>query len=125
MADYTFIGYSTAAPGSKRSWVLYDIELIKRDLYNHFQTRIGERVMRPEYGSRLWEYVMEPNIDSMRVAIRVEVERICHLDSRLEVRNVITIDQGNKITIQMELLYRPFQIAETFTVEFDKRQEVN
>jgi len=32
-----------------------DIDLVKRDLLNHFFTMKGERVMRPEFGSSIWE----------------------------------------------------------------------
>jgi phage baseplate assembly protein W len=121
----TFIGFSTSNLASgRRSWVLYDVELIKRDLYNHFYTRIGERVMRPEFGSRLWEFIMEPNLASMRGLIVSEVERVIRLDSRLEVKNVRLFDNGNQVTITCELLYRPFETIENFSLEFDKRQEV-
>lgn len=125
MEKKTFTGFSTAAASSgKRTWVLYDIELIKRDLYNHFYTRIGERVMRPDYGSKLWEYVMEPNVSGMAGAIRAEVERVVRLDTRLDVRNIMTLDEGHRVTVSMELLYVPFRSVETFILAFDKRQEV-
>lgn len=121
----TFIGFSTAnLPSGRRSWVIYDIELIKRDLYNHFYTRIGERVMRPEFGSRLWEFIMEPNLASMRGMIVSEVERVIRHDSRLEVKNIRLFDNGNHVTVTCDLLYRPFATIENFSLEFDKRQEV-
>lgn len=124
MEKKTFTGFSTAMkPSKKRSWVLYDIELIKRDLYNHFHTRIGDRVMRPDYGSRLWDYIMEPNVMGMAGVIRAEVERVVRLDSRLDVRNILTLDEGHKITIKMDLHFVPFKSVEIFTLEFDKRQE--
>lgn len=125
MANHTFIGFSTASMrNGKRSWELYDIELIKQDLFNHFHTRFGERVGRPEYGCRLWEYIMEPNVSTMVGLIRAEVERIVRLDTRLDVRNVKVIDEGNHITVAMELLYLPFKSVESFMLQFDKNQGV-
>lgn len=123
MAKKTFIGFSTRGERSgRRSWVLSDIELIKQDLYNHFYTRIGERVHRAEFGSRLWEYIMEQNTDSMKGAIQAECERVVRLDSRLDVRNVVVTDYGNGVTVSMELYYRPFKSVEIFTLDFDRRQ---
>lgn len=123
MSNSLFVGFSTATPASgRRSWVLYDLELIKRDLYNHFYTRIGERVMRPEFGSRLWEFVMEPNIDTVRGLIISEVERVVNLDNRLEPRKTTLYSSDHTVVVQMELLYRPTKSIENFSLEFDKRQ---
>lgn len=125
MGNKTFTGFSTAAASSgKRTWVLHDIELIKRDLRNHFFTRIGERVMRPDFGSRLWEYIMEPNVTGMAGVIRAEVERVVRLDTRLDVRDIAVFDEGHQVTVSMDLLYVPFRSVETFVLEFDKRQGV-
>ena len=33
---------------------LYDFDLIKQDIINHFNTRKGERVMNPTFGSIIW-----------------------------------------------------------------------
>lgn len=122
----TFIGYSTLAQSSsRRSWVLYDTDLIKRDLYNHFYTRIGERVMRPDFGCRIWDYIMEPNIEMVQAQILEEVERIVRLDIRLNVNDIKLFERDHTIIITCSLSYRPFQTSEIFQLAFDKRQEVS
>lgn len=89
MANNTFVGFSTSAEKSgRRSWILYDVELIKQDLMNHFHTRLGERVMRPEFGCRIWDYIMEPNIEQVRNEIVAECERVVRLDTRLDVDEI-------------------------------------
>jgi uncharacterized protein len=123
MAKRTFVGFSTSAQKSgKRSWVLFDTDLIKRDLYNHFYTRFGERVMRPDFGCRIWDYIMEPNVETVRSKIVSEVERIVHLDVRLDIKDIKLFEQDHTIIVTASLIYRPFQTAEIFTLAFDKRQ---
>ena len=123
MAKRTFIGFSTSAENSgRRSWVLYDTDLIKRDLFNHFYTRLGERVMRPTFGCRIFEYIMEPNIDQVRAEIIGEVERVVRLDSRLDVKDIRLFERDHTIIVLCTLVYRPFQTTELFQLAFDRRQ---
>lgn len=125
MATNTFIGYSTLAEKSgRRSWVLYDIDLIKRDLLNHFYTRLGERVMRPDFGCKIWDYVMEPNVEQVRYEIVAECERVVRLDQRLDVKDIRLFQKDHTVMVIMELIYRPFQTSEIFQLAFDRRQEV-
>lgn len=55
----TYVGYSSIGEtiGSRS---LQDIDIARRDLMNHFNTRKGERVMNPEFGSILPELVLNP-----------------------------------------------------------------
>lgn len=120
----TFTGFDTSStPSARRAWVLQDKELIKQDLLKHFYTRRGERVMRPDFGSNLLEYVMEPNTEAVRGEILAEVNRIVSLDSRLAVRSVNIFDKDYQVVIAVDLFFRPFNDAEVLRIEFDKRQE--
>ena len=49
----TYKGFSTVA--GVKSNQLYDLDIIKQDLINHFYTRKGERVMNPDFGSIIWD----------------------------------------------------------------------
>jgi phage baseplate assembly protein W len=80
--NHMYLGFSTVDntnPGSK----LYDVELIKRDLINHFNTRKGSRVMNPTFGTLLWDYLMEPLTDNTRTLLQAEVTSICSADPRI------------------------------------------
>jgi phage baseplate assembly protein W len=119
----TFIGFSTIAPASgRRTWVLNDVELIKRDLLNHFYTRRGERVMRPTFGSILPELVMEPNTQLVREQIETEVTRIINMDSRLGIKNIQTRYGKNTVAVISELMIIPLKTVTQFIIEFDTRQ---
>jgi phage baseplate assembly protein W len=117
----TFIGMNSSNYLSK-NWTAYDIELIKIDLLNHFNTRVGERVMRPDYGNKIWDYLMEPNIEGNRKLIYNEALRICESDSRVEVQDIQLFYQGNGIRITCQLLYKPFNVVDSFYIDFTNRQ---
>ena len=52
-------GFASNNPNA-RNGVLYDADIIKQDIYNHFMTARGERVMMPEFGSVIGDYLYEP-----------------------------------------------------------------
>jgi phage baseplate assembly protein W len=119
-----FIGFSTQ--NSLRTGVrtLYDIDLINVDLANAFNTRVGERVMRPDYGCKLWDYLMEPMTPIMNDKIIQEAIRICNLDTRLVMQNVqiFTVEQG--FSIQITLQYLPWLVIAVFTANFETQNTV-
>lgn len=117
-----YTGFSTLTEGVDRKWVLYDIDLINRDLLNHFHTQIGERVMRPEYGCSIWNYIGEQLTPDVRDEIREEAERILGLDSRIENRGIKVYSSAHTITVSVTIYYSEIDRTEEFKVSFDKRQ---
>lgn len=117
-----FTGFSTQPSANAKNFKLYDIELIKQDLMNHFHTRIGERVMRPEYGCRIWDYLMEQFTDFIRTQIISEAVRICNEDDRVSVVSVNAKSQDNAIQVSITLNFHPFNIVDNFVVNFESRQ---
>lgn len=117
-----FVGFSTAGNSQNRSWALYDIELIKKDLLNHFHTRKGERVMRPTFGCSIWELINEQMTDGVVEQCKTEVERIVSLDSRVVVRDVYVDTMEHGILVMADLYYRPFDIVDRFRISFESRQ---
>lgn len=115
-----FYGFSTQNSAGNGVRTLYDIDLINQDLMNAFYTRVGERVMRPDYGCKLWDYVMEPLTAALHDAIVAEVARICALDARVVTQsiNVTQDSSGQGFTIAPVLLYLPWNVVATFTATF-------
>jgi len=117
-----FVGFSTAETELTGNWRYYDTALIRRDLLNHFHTRLGERVMRPDFGCRVWDYMMEPlNAENVE-AVTTEVRRVCESDSRVTVSDIAvsTLDSG--IRVEVELIYAPLGVVDTFSVDFENRE---
>ena len=121
MARKLFIGFSTQEMEGKRGWSVTDIDLIKRDLPNHFQTRRGERLMLPTFGTIIWDMLFEPFTDSVKATIIADVKRVVQSDSRVSLEGVNVSTSAHGIKIAIELKYVPFDSIGTFAVEFDRR----
>lgn len=98
-----FKGFSTVDK-VRAPYTLTDADLVKRDLLNHFYTRIGERIMRPTFGSVIWDYLMEPEDPETQEIIKEDIERIVNSDPRVEFQetNLLVLDH----TIQAEVKIR-------------------
>jgi phage baseplate assembly protein W len=118
----TFIGFSTVGAERTRNRVLSDIELIKQDLTNHFQTRMGERVMRPDFGCRIWDWLMEPLTESLRQQIVAEAQRVCEADPRVAVIDMQVFELDSGLRVEMTLQVQPFNTVETFSTDFENRE---
>lgn len=121
-----FVGYSTQNVTTPGATTLYDIQLINIDLMTAFMTRVGERIMRPDWGCKLWNYLMEPWTTTLNDMIIAEVLRICSLDTRLSVVNeVVQIFPATYgFSIAMTLLYQPWLVAATFTANFEQNDMI-
>ena len=118
----TFIGFSTIGGVKEDSYKMYDVHLVRQDLYNHFFTRIGERVMRPEYGCRIWNYLMEQFTPEIAELARLEVIRICNSDSRVELIETKVQAIDHALVVSATVNYKPFNIVDTFRLNFENQQ---
>jgi len=118
-----FIGFSTLDSATTGVRTVYDIELINRDLMTSFQTRVGERVLRPNWGCRLWDYLMEPLTPASREQIIQEAIRICELDQRCILHDVQVSDYNQGFRIDTTLEYLPWRVVGTFTATFERNEQ--
>ncbi len=117
-----FVGFSTfdVDPSKPpRSWALYDIALIKRDLLNQFYTRKGERVMLPNYGSIIWDKLFEGLTDMNRDEIVNDATRIVNSDSRVELVGVDVTQLEHGLIVVMSLRFKPYDVVDTLSASFD------
>lgn len=115
-------GFNTQGSERTRQWSVYDVELIKIDLMNHFHTRIGERVLRPEFGCRIWDYFMQPLTPTLREDIIAEALRVCRSDPRVFVHTVNVFDFDKGLRVEIILDYIGISAQQTFQVDFENRQ---
>lgn len=115
-----FVGYSTVDTSIKNTqWT--DLDLIKRDLINHFFTRRGERVMRPDYGCIIWDLLFDPmTVDNVTLIVD-DATRIVQEDGRITLNSVNLVEYDHGLQLQMNLTYQPLNITESFSLDFDRR----
>lgn len=118
----TYRGFSTNNAERTRQWSRYDVELVKRDLLNHFETRIGERVMRPDFGCRIWDMMMDPRTADLRDEMVHEAERIIDADPRVRRIRVDVFEFPNGIKIEMLLDYHELSVTDTLVATFEREE---
>lgn len=96
-----------------------DTPLVLQDFINALNIRQGEKVGQPEYGTKLWSYVFEPNTTDMQFQLENEIRRVASQDPRLELNNVRAYPQENGILVEIELSVSPFNQAEIVSIFFD------
>lgn len=105
----------------KAPFTITDQELIKRDLMNEFFTKLGERVMRPNFGSIIWDLLMDPNDGDLVSAVTDDIERIVSKEKRVEYINSTVYVTDHSVSADVELRYLPFNTAESLYLLFEKQ----
>ena len=102
-----------------------DSKIIKQDLINHFHIRKGEKLMNPEFGTIVWDYVFEPLTEATKQAIVDDVTEIANFDPRLQVKQLIVDEFEHGIQIQIEIFYVQLDQTETLLLKFDNTLDLN
>jgi phage baseplate assembly protein W len=115
----TFKGFSTINK-VRAPYTVTDAELVKRDLLNEFNTRKGERVMRPEFGSIVWDMLMNPEDTFTEQEIREDIERIIAKDPRIKLDGITLYDSDHAIRAEISLTYLILNSSDILYVEFTR-----
>ena len=118
-----FKGFSTV-DRVKAPYTLTDIELVKRDLLNEFYTRRGERIMRPNFGSIIWDLLMNPEDNFTGDEIKDDIARIVAKDQRVELINISLFTSDHSVRAEVELKYNILNSKDTLFLEFQTEQQV-
>jgi len=116
----TFIGFNTQKQYKK--FTLTDFELIKRDLLNAFNIRQGQLPGRPAYGTTLWDFLFENQLEDLQTSIVTEVQRVAGGDPRIYISDIQTFPQENGILLEIELAVVPSTDAERLSIFFNLEQ---
>jgi phage baseplate assembly protein W len=103
---------------------LYDLELIKQDLINHFHIRQGEKLENPNFGTIIWDVIFEPLTDDLKEAIATNVTTIVNYDPRIVVNQVTVDSYESGIQIECDLTYLPYNISESMQLRFDQNNSL-
>ena len=98
--------------------------MIKRDLLNGLNIRQGQLPGRPGYGTTVWDFLFEPQLETVQNAIQQEVRRVVAQDPRIVVNSIQSFPQGNGILLEIELEVVPSTDAERLAIFFDLEQQV-
>lgn len=113
-------GFSTVSMKNE-GFSLYDFELIKQDIINHFHIRQGEKLSDPTFGCIIWDLLFEPFTVAIQDAIVENVTTIVNFDPRVSVDSIVvdTYEQG--INVECQITYLPYSISEQLRFRFDQQ----
>ena len=117
-----FRGFSTV-DRIRAPYTLEGQDLVKRDLLNTFYTKKGERPMRPEYGSLIWDLLMNPDDTATEKEIRDDVIRIIDGDPRVDHLYTTVIYMDHTIRIEINLKYVLLNNEDVLYLEYTREIE--
>lgn len=115
----TYKGFSTVDP-DQTGFNLYDLQLVKQDIINHFHIRQGELLSNPEFGTIIWDILYEPLTERLKDIIVENVSTIINYDPRVNVVDVIVDQYESGIQIEATLMFLPYNISEQMRFTFDQ-----
>lgn len=112
-------GFSSADDTSMTTKI-YDFELIRQDIVNMFQTKKGERVMNPEFGTVIWSLIYEPFTNDIKQLISEDVTRVLNYDPRVTPTRIEITEAEYGMVIEATLLYKLQDISVDMRLAFDR-----
>ena len=120
MSNYR--GFSTIEQVKK--FKLTDLELVKQNLFNHFNIRKGEKLMQPNFGSVIWSMMFEPLNEETKNLIQADVKKVVEYDPRTRVNNVIVTQFDHGVQLDIEMEYLPTNQSDTLRLSFDNAAQM-
>lgn len=104
-----------------RKYKLTDESLVVRDFINALNIPQGQKVGQPEYGTRLWDFIFEPNTSDVQQELEDEIKRIVATDPRLQLGYCKIYPQENGILAEIQVAVNPFNQAQVLSLFFNSR----
>lgn len=115
-------GFSTAFAAANRgkSFQTVEFETVKYDLLNHINTIRGERVMQPNFGTRIPLMAFEPLDPSTLKIIEDDLREVINYDPRVELLDIsiLALPDNNAVVALVDLLYLELNTKETLKLDF-------
>ena len=123
MAEPKYRGYSSVV-NRQVDTALFDMELVIQDLLNHFNTRLGERVGRPNFGSIIWDLMFDPGDPRTESLVVQDAQRIISEEPRVKLLQMVpTISlDTHEVTLEIRVKAIEFDIDTWFNVTFSQSQ---
>lgn len=118
LAQGLYTGFSTKKFQHTKQFEVHDFELVKEDLLNHIFTRKGERVMMPNFGTRIPEMIFEPLDDITIDIINEDLTNVFSFDPRVRTLKlqVVPDHDNNAINVLADLYYVELNMTDRLTL---------
>jgi phage baseplate assembly protein W len=113
-------GFSTVNPTNRGS-KLYDFDLIKQNILNQFNTRKGQRVMNPKFGTIVWDILMEPITPQIKDLLTKDITDICNSDPRVYPMKIAITEYPQGYLIEIILAMKNTNQSSVLKLAFDQK----
>ena len=107
-----------------KKFSLYDDQLVINDFINALNIPQGSKPGNPAYGTIMWTFIFDPNINETQSQIENEIRRVAALDPRIIINTVTVYPYQNGILIEVEMAVSPTNQVTTLQVNFDRATNV-
>lgn len=114
-----FVGFNTVGQPNP-PYSMTNIELVKRDINNQFATPLGERVMLPNFGTLIYNYLFDPFDEYTKQAIIDDATRVVQSDPRVSLVSIDVYQEDQALTVAMILYFQPESITDSLFVTFSQ-----
>lgn len=111
-----FVGFGTNYTGPTQ--ILTDIELVKRDLMNQFNTMKGERLLDINYGFIGNTLIFEIMSDDIRTKLEDDTRRIIQSDPRVKEQSITITELENGYNIKVLLYFYTSETTDMLSMYF-------
>lgn len=122
MATAIYRGFSTVnhLKNPAAGFLTTGVDLINQDLLNHIYTAKGERVMLPNFGTRIPLLAFEPLDTDTLAVVEEDLRMVFNYDPRVQLLSlaVVAMPDNNAIAAFADLLYVNTGLKETLKLEF-------
>lgn len=112
-----FVGFNTIDQPSP-PYSLTNIDLIKRDILNHFATPLGARVMLPTFGTSIFNYLFDPFDEYTKNVIIEDAVRVIQEEPRVQLVSIDIFQSDQTLTVAMVLVFLPTNITDNMFATF-------
>jgi phage baseplate assembly protein W len=114
----TYLGFSTNP--KFKNFKVTDFELAVEDLLNHFNIRVGEKLMNPTFGCIVWDMLFENFTDEVRQLVVENIGAIVDAEPRLNLNSITADEYDQGLQVNLELQYVNSPLATSLSVFFDQ-----
>jgi len=117
-----FVGFNTINQPNP-PYSLTNLDLVKRDILNHFATPMGSRVMLPNFGTRIYEMLFDPFDEITKNIIIEDAVRVVSEDPRVELQQIDVYEEDQALNVIMILLFVPESVTDSLFVSFSLKDK--
>lgn len=118
----SFVGYK-----DRKTLSLSDKELVKQDILNHIYTRSNERIMMPDFGTRIPDMPFDPLDEILLTFIEDDLRTVVNYDPRVELISdalhagiiVTPLYDENAVIATVDLYYVELDLSETIDIRLE------